>query len=62
MQAEAALGRRQAILDRYQQLTRELDDRLGLRPSTETRDTYHRLLSQDQHAQPSESGVHAPAR
>ena len=62
MQAEAGLGRRQAILDRYQQLTRELDDRLGLRPSTETRDTYHRLLSQDRRVQPSESGVRAPAR
>ena len=52
MQAEAVLGHRQAILDRYQQLTRELDERLGLRPSTETRDTYHRLLGQDRHVQP----------
>ena len=52
IQAEALLGHRQAILDRYQQLTRELDDRLGLRPSTETRETYHRLLSQDRHVEP----------
>jgi DNA-binding SARP family transcriptional activator len=47
MHAEAALGQRQAILDRYQELSRELDDRLGLRPASETRDTYHRLLSQE---------------
>ena len=50
MEAEAVLGRRQAILDRYQQLTRHLDERLGLRPSAETRDSYHRLLSQDRQA------------
>jgi DNA-binding SARP family transcriptional activator len=47
MQAESALGHRQAILDRYQQLIEKLDERLGLRPAAETRDTYHRLLSQE---------------
>jgi DNA-binding SARP family transcriptional activator len=47
MQAEAGLGHRQAILDRYRQLTEKLDDRLGLRPAAETRDTYRHLLSQD---------------
>lgn len=46
MEAEAALGQRQAILDRYETLSRELDHRLGLRPATETRETYHRLLGQ----------------
>ena len=34
MEAEAALGQRQAILDRYQALSRELDERLGLRPAS----------------------------
>lgn len=46
MRADAALGHRQAILDRYEYLACELDVRLGLRPSTATRDLYHRLLSQ----------------
>ena len=46
MRAEAALGQRQAILDRYQELARELDDLLGLRPAAETREIYHRLLGQ----------------
>lgn len=47
MRAEAALGQRQAILDRYQELARELDDLLGLRPAAETREIYHRLLGQE---------------
>ena len=47
MQAEAALGQRQAILERYQRLSRELDDLLGLRPAAETREIYHRLLGQE---------------
>ncbi len=47
MRAEAALGQRRAILDRYQEMSRELDDRLGLRPSAETRETYRQLLSQE---------------
>jgi DNA-binding SARP family transcriptional activator len=50
MQAEAALGLRQAIVDRYEQLSRELDTRLGLEPERETRLLYRRLLSQDSHA------------
>jgi DNA-binding SARP family transcriptional activator len=50
MQAEAALGLRQAIVDRYEQLSRELDTRLGLEPERETRLLYRRLLSQESHA------------
>lgn len=46
MEADGALGNRQAILDRYERLTRELDDRLGLRPNTEAKETYRRLLGQ----------------
>ena len=46
MEAEGALGQRQAILDRFERLTHELDERLGLRPGAEARQTYHRLLSQ----------------
>src|SRR5207253_11209803 len=32
MEAEGALGNRQAVLDRYERLSQELDSRLGLRP------------------------------
>jgi DNA-binding SARP family transcriptional activator len=46
MEAEGALGNRQAILDRYERLGRELNDRLGLKPSREAKETYRRLLSQ----------------
>jgi len=46
MDAEGALGNRQAILDRYEQLGRELDDRLGLKPNSEAKETYRRLLGQ----------------
>src|SRR5207249_12154430 len=47
MRAEAALGLRQAIIDRYQQLSRQLQDALGLEPERETRLLYRLLLSQD---------------
>lgn len=46
MEAEGVLGNRQAVLERYECLTRELDERLGLRPSGETRETQRRLLGQ----------------
>lgn len=46
MEAEGALGNRQAILDRYDRLGRELDARLGLRPTSEAKETYRRLLGQ----------------
>jgi DNA-binding SARP family transcriptional activator len=44
LEAEGALGARQAIVARYALLAAELDRTLGLRPSTETRETYLRLL------------------
>jgi DNA-binding SARP family transcriptional activator len=46
MDAEGALGNRQAILDRYERLSRELGERLGLLPGAEAKDTYRRLLGQ----------------
>jgi len=47
MQAESALGLRQAISARYQQLRERLDARFGLEPERETRLLHRRLLSQD---------------
>jgi DNA-binding SARP family transcriptional activator len=47
MRAEATLGLRQAIADRYQQLCHGLDSRFGLEPERETRLLYRHLLSQD---------------
>ncbi len=47
MRAESALGLRQAIVERYERLCRELDARFGLEPERETRLLYRRLLSQD---------------
>jgi DNA-binding SARP family transcriptional activator len=46
MDAEGALGNRQAVLERYERLGRELDERLGLRPGREAKETYRRLLGQ----------------
>lgn len=47
MEAEGALGRREAIVERYERLCRELDERYGLEPSRETKQLYRRLLAQD---------------
>ena len=47
MEAEAALGRREAVVERYERLQRELDERFGLRPSSETKRLYRRLLSEE---------------
>jgi DNA-binding SARP family transcriptional activator len=47
MEAEAALGRREAVIERYESLCRLLDERLGLEPSRETKQLYRSLLSQD---------------
>jgi DNA-binding SARP family transcriptional activator len=47
MEVEAALGRREAVVERYEQLCRELDERFGLEPSHDTKLLYRRLLSQD---------------
>jgi DNA-binding SARP family transcriptional activator len=47
MRAESALGLRDAIVERYERLRAELDQRFGLEPEQETRALYRRLLSQD---------------
>ncbi len=47
IEAEAALGRREAVAERYERLLRELDERFGLEPSRETKSLYRKLLSQD---------------
>jgi DNA-binding SARP family transcriptional activator len=47
MEAEAALGRREAVVERYERLRRDLDERFGLEPSRETKTLYRRLMSQD---------------
>lgn len=47
MEAESALGRRDAVVERYERLREELDERFALEPSRETRSLYRRLLSQD---------------
>lgn len=54
MRAEAALGLREAIVERYEALRRELDAKLGLEPERETRQLYRHLLSQDAGAPPSQ--------
>lgn len=55
MEAEAALGRREAVAKRYEYLRRDLDERFGLEPSREIKTLYRRLLSQDPH--PESQGV-----
>ena len=47
IEAEAALGRRDAVAGRYERLCCDLDERFGLEPSRETKQLYRRLLSQD---------------
>ena len=47
MEAEAALGRREVVLERYERLRGDLDERFGLAPSRQTNALYRRLLSQD---------------
>jgi DNA-binding SARP family transcriptional activator len=46
MEAEHALGLREAVLDRYERLRTLLGERLGLEPGRETRQLYLRLLEQ----------------
>jgi DNA-binding SARP family transcriptional activator len=46
LQAEHALGLRQSITRRYDELTRSLDQELGLEPTRETRVIYRQLLGQ----------------
>ena len=54
MESDAALGRREAVVERYERLRRDLDERFGLEPSRETKTRYRRLLSQEAsgHQQP----------
>ena len=47
MEAEAALGRREAVIERYERLCRDLDEQFGLEPSRNIRLLYRRLLGQD---------------
>jgi DNA-binding SARP family transcriptional activator len=47
MKAERALGCREAVVQRYERLRRELDERFGLQPSPETKRVYRRLLSEE---------------
>jgi len=58
MEADAVLGRRDAVADRYERLRRDLDERFGLAPSHSTKQLYRQLLSQDGSPRPqlTESG------
>jgi DNA-binding SARP family transcriptional activator len=47
MEAEAALGRREAVVERYETLCSNLDQHFGLEPSRDTKVLYRRLLGQD---------------
>jgi DNA-binding SARP family transcriptional activator len=46
MEAESALGLREAVAERYERLRTILDERLGLEPAQETRHLHLRLLAQ----------------
>jgi hypothetical protein len=46
MEAESALGLREAVDERYERLRALLGDRLGLEPDRETRDLHRELLRQ----------------
>jgi two-component SAPR family response regulator len=56
IEAEAALGRREAVVERYERLRGELDGRFGLEPGRETKLLYRRLLSQNAALSAAESG------
>lgn len=47
LEAEAALGLRQSVVERYETLRRLLDERLGLEPQRETRALSRQLLGQE---------------
>jgi DNA-binding SARP family transcriptional activator len=46
LQAEHALGMRESITRRYDELADALDEQLGLQPARETRVMYRQLLGQ----------------
>lgn len=48
MRAEAALGLRGAVIDRYRRLRETLQEQLGLEPHAETKRLYRQLLGQDE--------------
>jgi DNA-binding SARP family transcriptional activator len=58
LEAEAALGLREAIAERYESLRRLLDERLALEPDRDTRSLYRRLLSQDPRSAREEKSLH----
>lgn len=47
LEAEAALGQRETLIDRYETFRHRLDETLGLEPERETRMLYLRLLAAD---------------
>jgi len=47
MEAEAALGRRESVVERYERLCCDLGEQFGLEPSRETKLLYRSLLSQE---------------
>jgi two-component SAPR family response regulator len=47
LEAEAVLGRRDAVTARYEAFREQLDERLGLEPERATRMLYRQLLSQE---------------
>jgi DNA-binding SARP family transcriptional activator len=47
LEAEAVLGRREAVTERYEAFRGRLDERLGLEPQQATRMLYRELLSQE---------------
>lgn len=47
MEAEAALGRRESVVERFERLRRELGEQFGLEPSRDTKLLYRRLLGAD---------------
>lgn len=51
MEAEATMGRREAVIERYELLRAELDKRFGLQPASQTRRLYRRLLGQEDDGQ-----------
>lgn len=46
LEAEAALGQRERVTERYEEFSKLLDGALGLQPQRETRATYRQLLGQ----------------
>jgi DNA-binding SARP family transcriptional activator len=47
LEAETALGRPEAVVERYERLCRDLEEQFGLEPSRNVKLLYRRLLSQD---------------